>query len=355
MNRREFLKAPFSRFRNTQLRQTVSIDSRPIDMSISRRTAVVATIAATGLVACNEIFPTQTGLLKDEGEKAQAIRAQIRVFEQEHANDITKENLTHLFGLVTQLYEATFNKKAAPTRLLVVTPEDVLRNPGLLQADYPEGFAGAIMSNSDKNTSKEFPYTKPVILGTGMLEKTDPGINRMSVYRALMIHELIHTQTKPRQEREEVVIGSKAITTGGATGFKWFNSGGNRREVAQFFDEVNTQLLADFMNDPTGQDTIYEQMRNSPVYRNSLAPNYTPGVKLMKELYRKLCISVYDVEGHHFNAQPGEILKVIDNVIASRGIVLPQSASSLLIDWNPKDSFSEETFAPIQDLVAKIY
>lgn len=283
-------------------------------------------------------------------ERQKAIRQQIKEFEETNP-EITRETLQTLVNLELQLYEATFKRKPAPTRLGVATNDD-LKNEGLREKEVPEGQAGAFILRGI--SAKDNIQTMiPIFIFLGKPENTDVQVKRISVFKGLIAHELIHTQTLPRIEKGTITIGESVFTVEGyARGFKYVDKTGE--EYGHFFNEINTQLLTEYFLDPTGQDTLFHAMSQSPVYKRSITPTYTEGARILRELYLVLGISMEAVETFHFNAQPKEFLELIDQLIEKRRIRLNQKASQTLINLVSKGQSVIEGLASLHELLIKI-
>lgn len=267
-----------------------------------------------------------------EPEVAESIRQKIVDFEQSHFNEVNHETVNTLYKFSLELYEATFGKKAKETELIIITEHDFKnRNPDAIFPEAPTGKAGEVIFNVDRTGQAESADRIRFIVYTGKESALDPDFNRLSAVRAVLIHELIHTQVEPIIIRGTAYVGDKKFPAAYARGFKWVAA---PTEPAQFFDELNTQLLAEYMNDPAGKDPIWDRMRNSPVYRNSFTQAYFPGKDAIKTIYERLGITIEEIEDYHYDSDGKGLLERIDDSISARGIELPQNFSSIVIDMD---------------------
>ena len=294
--------------------------------------------------------------------KASALRQQIRDFERENYNHISTENLTTLTNLIAELYGETFGRKTLSRRLVLVS-NDFYKEQELPDSEIsePTGHTGIIYFLADQNNRIVGVQDIPLIINLGDPNTNDPEINKLSVFRALIMHEFIHTQTKPTFISGEVSIGKERFQAAYTRGLKWILSLvttsqdlTRENEKAGYFDEVNTQLLTESLNDPTGGDDLFVRMTQSLVYKHSLAPNFIWGASLLRGIYEKLGISTSEVAHFQFNAQPKELLEKIDDLIYQRGIILPQPASSILIKMNLPNPQTEEGLEPLKELASMV-
>lgn len=330
--------------------------------------STVAVVSLTGFGAYklleSLITPrSQPDILSSDPERANQIRQQIREFERENYSWPSTENLTTLANLISELYEVTFGRKALPRRLVLVSNE-FFKEQGYPDSEIlmePTGHAGIIYFLADQNNRIVGVQDIPLIINLGDPNIGDPEINKLSVFRALIMHEFIHTQTKPTFISGEVSVGKERFQAAYTRGLKWILSLATmnqdakpENEKAHYFDEANTQLLTEYINDPTGRDDLFVRMTQSLVYRYSLAPNFVWGASILRGIYEKLGISTSEVAHFQFNAQPKELLEKIDNLISQRGIILPQPASLVLINMNPPNHQTEEGLEPLKELASMI-
>ena len=325
---------------------------------ITRRHTIKLLASTLGLTAATSSATASAILLLRENgnsraERAQEIRDKINLFEEAHAEDTSETTLQELFGMIDKLYEQTFDKKPAETKPVIIDEKQLKVWETL--PDSPEG-ESLIPFSADRNGNPvALPIITLVILGKP--ELSDPNVLKISAVRAVYMHEYIHSQTKPVFERgKPTTVSGITFNSSYRRGLKWIEKDkGEEGGVGWLFEETNTQLLTEYMLDPNGQDDLYQKMSNSPLYRKSFNLSYFEGVRILKQLYAKLGISIKEVEEAHYNADPKSLLDKIDRLIAQRGIVLPEPASRTLIKFrNFKDSESEDKIREWQEMVDKI-
>lgn len=290
-------------------------------------------------------------------EEANHIRGKIADFEDKHANTVDQETINQIFQYSIDLCNATFGRGTVQSPPILYTNEE-LKKTGLHDpVDVPQGDSSGIIFVEYKG--KQYALT-PMRIFLGDPRKSDPDLNKLSLIRGLILHEMVHRKTaiRPLAPGDQlnfqpalVKIGDEQFYAYFTRGFKWITDPENGKQKAYFFDEINTQLLAAFINDPTEQDPLYQNIVTSPLYRNSLSPHFYIGADLMKELYRKLGISIEDLEKLHLAAQPEVLLAEIDRRILRAGFKTAPLISSFLINLDPPDPQSDLGLEGLKKLV----
>lgn len=159
------------------------------------------------------------------------------------------------------------------------------------------------------------------------------------------MHEFIHAQTT--KTPTDILIGSDFLK-GFKRGLKFSNINGSEDERGHFFEEWNTQLLTEEMNDPTGNDNIF---RNK---NKSLDPLYLDGADLLRRIYKKLGITIAEVENYHYNAQPLQLVRRIEAAALQAGVKLPTSFEQTFFAKEPSkpthDDYVKLEQARLEDL-----
>ena len=292
----------------------------------------------------------------DGNSEADTIRQQIKQYESQHYGEVTEETTKQLSQFISDLYNQTYGKKPIQNKTLVID-NSYLRSKGQPETQVPMGDAGVVVLYQDTNSGK-INQIIPIIIFAGKPEASDPTINKLSVFRALIEHEFSHAQTKVTPETESVTVTGRTFKADRRRGFKWvditFGDGDHTDEFCHFFDEVNTQLLAEYLNDPTNQDSIFRQMNASPVYKHSLATTYVEGAKHLRRIYQRLGISATDLEKLHYEAQPKKLLDLIDQKVQILGVRLTEPASTTLANLNPGGNNDIVEIAPLANLADSI-
>jgi len=327
--------------------------SKILKFQASRRTVLkTATLGFVTLMfaACNKKTGEKSEL-KDPA-KAERIRGEIRELEEANWDNLSVETTAKLARLIPELYQATFGRKSIENQFFFVD-NSFFTSQGLPGEEAPLGHAGFIKFYDE--TQVDDPSTIPIIILVGKPEIKDPNLNKLSVVRGLLIHEYIHAQTVPVVENGEIIVGGERFRALYRRGLKWEYLNGNEEEgKGRFFEEINTQLLSEYLNDPTEKDQLFNQIVQNPVYRFSLAPNYVAGAAILAKIYQKLGITPEEIEGFHFKAQPKEFLEKIDKLIQKQGIKLEKPASLILLNLNPPNPQTEEGLEPLKELASKI-
>lgn len=286
-------------------------------------------IAGGGFLASENCFQDETAA---NPEKAAAFRLKIHEYEEQNRDIVNKTTITEIYTMVQDLYSATFGRKNLHNKLVIATPEDLKkRDPNALIPDAPSGIAGVFTVKFDRNTGKIQGFDSiPLLVYTGTETAIDPKVNKLSVIRAILIHEFVHTQTHPHAAPDTGLesVGKELVSAQYSRGLKWVGAQG---EPAWFMEETNTQMLTEYTNDPMGQDPIWQQIKESDIYRHSFDASYFLGEAALREIYKKLGITIEQVEKFHYEGQPKEFLEYIDRKIAAKGLILPEPASSTLI------------------------
>lgn len=292
----------------------------------------------------------------DSNLEAETIRQKIREFETQNYGVVNEETTKPLSQFISDLYKATFKREPAQKNVLVIA-NSYLKESGLPEEKVPVGEAGIVYY--EPGTNGEFKNSViPVIIYAGKPETNDPAINKLSVFRALIEHEFSHAQTKVTQETESITLADHTFRADRRRGFKWinvtFDNGVRKEEFCHFFDEINTQLLAEYLNDPTNQDPIFRQMNASPVFQKSLATTYVEGARHLRTIYQNLGISINVLEELHYEAQPKKLLDLIDQRVQGLGIMLAEPASVTLANLDPQNGDDPAQISSIEDLAYAI-
>lgn len=292
----------------------------------------------------------------DSSSNVDKIRQQIKEYESLHYGEVTEDTTKQLTEFISDLYGKTYGKKPIQNKVLVID-NSYLTSKGQPEVQVPVGEAGVVALYQDTDSGK-INQIIPIIIFAGKPEASDPTINKLSVFRALIEHEFSHAQTIVTSETESVTVASRTFRADRRRGFKWvgitFDNGNHAEEFCHFFDEVNTQLLAEYLNDPTNRDPIFGQMNASPVYKHSLATTYVEGAKHLRTIYQNLGIPTTDVEELHYEAQPKKLLDLIDQKVQALGIKLAEPASATLANLDPKSADDPEQISPLAALADAI-
>lgn len=269
-------------------------------------------------------------------EKASALRLKIHKYEERNRDIVNEATVTEILDMVKDLYRVTFGRERLDNKLIVATPENLKKlDPNAPLPDAPSGLAGIVIVKFDRDGKIQGFDDIPLLVYTGKDTAKDPNVNKLSVMRALLIHEFIHTQTHPRAMPDTGFenVGRERVSARYVRGLKWV---GPQGEPAWFLEELNTQILSEYTNDPSGQDPIWQQIKESDLYRQSFDAAYFLGEEALAEIYKKLGITIKDIEDAHFRAKPKEFLELLDRNIAAMKIILPEPASSIFIKLNIK-------------------
>lgn len=331
---------------------------------ISRRHLLKLTVTGIGVVLVGGVTGGLIDRIASSGGQnetdlnlnADAIRQKIREFEAQNYGVVTEETTKPLSQHISDLYKATFQREPTQQNVLIID-NNYLKESGLPEENVPVGEAGIVYYEPGTNGEIKNPII-PVIIFAGRPETNDPSINKLSVFRALIEHEFSHAQTKVTQETESITLAGRTFRADRRRGFKWvgvtFDNGARAEEFCQFFDEVNTQLLTEYLNDPTNQDPIFRQMNASPVFQKSLATIYVEGAKQLRTIYQNLGISISDLEELHYEAQPKKLFDIIDQRVQELGFTLAEPASVTLANLDPQNGDDPAQISPITDLADAI-
>jgi hypothetical protein len=313
---------------------------------------VTAAVAGAGVLAGCGLSPQKNAVTADP-DKADAIRREMKQFEADNRDNVSNENVIWLYGKIAELHTAAFGLPQVKTTLIAFGHELIegrAQELGLSQArqDVPWGDASAGLSAAIAG-NRVARDSVAVMIYTGRDEVRDPNVNKLSVVRLVAEHEYIHSQTRFIQPGLVSIDGVQHNVVL-QRGLKWVvNEPGNSNK-AWYFDESNTQLLAEFMHDPGGEDPTPEQIMRSPVYRNSIS--WIRGGGALRSVYRGLCIPEGEVRQFHFQADPQGLLNRIDTTVTRNGIVLPLRASSTLIRLDPRSGTEDSRVRALEDMAA---
>lgn len=278
---------------------------------------------------------------------AESIRQQIRQFEEEKANEpITKESVGELFRLTPSLYKETFGKPALPFTLVVLT-YDAARRLNLPESKIRVPNGRVFFSAGQRTTISIYLGREDV---SGVSEPT-----RLQALKAVIMHEFMYAQTTMFPEQGMVTVGMDRFQPKSRIGFQWF-MGLERSPFykATYFDIINAQLLAQYLNDPTGQDQLFRKIAADPNYRVALPHTVVEGAKILGRIYDGLGITVEEIEALRSQSQSEVLLGRIDSRCAQFGVRLARPASSVLINLNPQDEHSDIGLKPLRDLLSKL-
>lgn len=274
-------------------------------------------------------------------DRADKIREQIRDFETS-GPAITRENLTRLHGYVAELYEATFGWKPHPVNLIISSNQD-LRRKNIPPKEAPAQYT-------------TFRPEHQVEIYLGDVGSVDPRVPKIVVFRALMMRGFVNAQAKVLPEIGLFIVGDEPFYGSYfRTGFQWQDTNEKSgKNVASFFDSLNTQLIAEYMYDPSGLDDTFRRITGSSVYRQSIAVVVINGAGILGNIYRRLGISIQEAARLRFNSQGKEVLDLIDD--KAKGVLLDpkQRLSSLLVRLSPSSSEADRDLQPLKNLAAKL-
>lgn len=314
---------------------------------MSRRKLLGGLLATVVLTACGKPEKPVTSALvpsKTEVKAAQQIRQEINAYIEANLNDLSDNAISRIFRMELDLYNAVFGKPVTKVELILARNEEL--KPTEKAYDYPFGRAGYIMLNTRTNSVENIT----AVIAVGKSENYDPKIGKLRVMDALLKHELVHTQTNPVLRPVRVKVGDFPEFTAQRTrGLKWVDTvvpGNSGTEVGYFFDEINTQFLAEYVNDPSGQDNLFQRMADSPFQKHTISSVYTEGAKQIGKIYKALGITPEEVQGYHYSANPAGLLNKIDSATMQKGIKLPFKPSTVLLVANPVVSAEELHLSP---------
>lgn len=301
-----------------------------------------AVVAGGGFLLFDSL--TSNDSLEPNPTEANRIRKQIREYEDAHRDQVTTETVNTIYNLTASLYEATFGKKTTNTKFLPVTEQELKKYyPEGNLPDAPQGQAGVIIFSQDKDGHLKEVQTIAFTVYLGKENMLDPNVNKLSVIRAVLMHEFVHTQVQPKLIEGTVTAGDTPFRARYARGLKWVaNNAPKTDEPAWFFEEINNQLLTEYLNDPSGQDPIWDQIRKSPLYSKSFDKDYFSGKEILSTIYQKLGITIKQVEDAHSQSDVEAFLKHIDELITARGISLPSNFTSSIIKMNVSEVTNTE-------------
>lgn len=277
---------------------------------------------------------------------AEGIRQQIRQFEEEKANEpITQETVGGLMRLTSSLYKETFGRPALPFNLAVLT-YDAARRLNLPESKIRVPNGRVFFPAGRRNT---------INIYLGREDVSDPEPIRLRALRAVIMHQFMYAQTTILPEQRTVTVGTDRFQPKSRLGFQWFMDLERAPFFkATYFDTINAQLLAQYLNDPTGQDRLFNKIAASPNYRVALPHTVVEGARILHRIYFGLGISVEEVEALRSQSQSEILLDRIDSRCAQFGVRLASPASSVLINLNPQDEHSDIGLKPLRDLLSKL-
>jgi len=282
--------------------------------------------------------------------EANRIRHQIREFEAAHGDrPVTTETVKQLLGFTQSLYHETFGKPVLPP-VLEVWGNDNWKKWGLNDVTWPVVDSYYLLSNLETG------YRVRVILGKP--ETFDPKVKQIEVYRAAVMRAFMHTQTRPQPEQREVVfIGGERFTAVVRKGLKWtVIINGQPQDRGSGFENMNNQLLAEYMNDPTNQDTVFQRASESPVYKYSVPSIDVQAAAILRGLYRSLGIIEEEVEYFHYKANPEGLLTRIDTLMRNSSAArlrVPPSHTLIALNFS-EDSIPDRDLQPLKLLASRV-
>lgn len=271
---------------------------------------------------------------------AENVRRQIREFEEGHIGPVTKDDVKKLFNFSAELYKETFGK-LLPVNLSVISLEEA-RNQNLREEEF-----GRVLWYSAK------PPIIRIFLGNNEANTTP--IKNISTFRAIVMHNFVYSQAPLLEERRMTKVGNIQFMPDYRMGFQWGKR--NQRDFSYFgtsFDAINTQLLTEYINDPTDQDDIFIRMTKTPPYNAFFSLTLIEGTRLLKDVYMKLGISIDEVEKLRSSSQSVEFLTKIDRMVGALGISLREPASSVFVRLNLQDTKSETQLRPLVELSSQV-
>jgi len=288
-------------------------------------------------------------------QKATELRTTIHDFIEANPNDLSERAINRVFELEKQLYSATFGRPILPTSPQLITNESLIAK-GSLPQEAPIGDAGIILVARDSNRV----YDIVVSLFLSNPEVYDPSFKKLEVIDLILKHEIAHTQTKPQIALTTEKFGvNPSFIASRSRGLKWIGTQSPDpriyipEEMARFFDEANTQLFAEYVDDPTGKSDRYDRFVASPIHRRSLHPLFVKGAKEIRKIYQTLGISIKDVQAMHYMADPRSLLNLIDVLSKRQGISQDQSPSSMILTNIKGEQSPEADYARLEKLARK--
>ncbi len=265
-------------------------------------------------------------------EKAASLRLQLQDLAS-RSNNIGKAEAKDMFDLVQALHKEAYNLPPNNIVFFGVTPEDE-KSMGVTQSKKaPEGITSFLVGY--RTNSKDVAVSRiAVSLFLGDPQLVDPALTRGEAILGLELHEVVHAEGLIGQVSSPTRIGLQDFSSRYTRGFRWVGVEGlegNINEVGQLIDESNTQLLAEYMWDPSNSDNLFKRMYDSDIYRGaSLAAENIEGAEIFRRIYSKLCIGIPEVRSLHYRANPLALLQLIDRVSAAHGVQLTEPPSETI-------------------------
>lgn len=282
-----------------------------------------------------------------------AIRREMADFEEKVSRrSLIDQDIIQLFHYTERLYREVFARPVVQS-MIMVFGNGVWQQPNRIDWPMIENLPQNIQVNLQTNIPFSANYFGVVL---GRTDNVDPKISQISAYRGLVFHSYVHTQIIRRQESGTANVLEGQLPLVEARGLKRVAQGGQGLvDVGQFFEEVNTQLIAEHLNNALVGDRIYQRMAESLLYQNSLPPIYAKGSEILKKLYDRLGISIEEVETFHYSSNPRALFDRIDAGSVRLGVNLPQPVSTLLINLSPRNLKSDAELKVLEELVSRLF
>lgn len=311
--------------------------------NLIRQSVFTALTIGTSFVLTNNtrLFqntPYQEQLPKDP-QKGSLLRQEINSFEE--SEPVNAEAINTLYTWVKELYQATFGRN--PTHNIVNF--------------FEEKDINGIRSTTGFEKSGKTGATHGIIsLFVGKREAAEPSINQLSIARGILMRDFMNNQAVPPEELRIVRIGNQWLLTNFQHGFTWsyYESWGRENIKGYSFDRINVQLLTQHLNDPEGQDRLFEKISDMPNYREVFPRIILEGAKILGTIYQRLGITIGDVDQFRSSSRPEELFELIDKRVTDLGVKLKEPASLTLFNLSVLVQNEAEFMTPLRNLAQNI-
>lgn len=194
-----------------------------------------------------------------------------------------------------------------------------------------------------------------IIVFLGKTDNYDPNISRLSVIRAVFMHEFIHSQTTVTVDHGSVFIGNQTLNPNYHRGLKYVIDLATGNQRGWFFDEINCQMLTEYYNDPQGNSDLFQRIDNSPVYDKSFDKDYFPGAALLRKIYGALGISPLEIARYYHSADSKGLLKKMDELLYRKGVAGREEFSDTFFSASQKDDSEDKDIKRKLDYLEAIW
>ncbi len=324
----------------------------------------VATIAV-GTGAWGVIFEathsdTDQNHPETDPQQAREIRAKLQNYEQFQGETVNNETLQTIATYVADLYKATFGLSIIPTKAIFPSNEaikEIAQKDGLgdnINAEDPSGIS-IFQGEYNQQNPTNIKILMDIIVFLGKTDNYDPNISRLSVIRAVFMHEFIHSQTTVTVDHGSVFIGNQTLNPNYHRGLKYVIDLATGNQRGWFFDEINCQMLTEYYNDPQGNSDLFQRIDNSPVYDKSFDKDYFPGAALLRKIYGALGISPLEIARYYHSADSKGLLKKMDELLYRKGVAGREEFSDTFFSASQKDDSEDKDIKRKLDYLEAIW